>query len=85
MSRKKELRQLSKNQLIRLLLEEREARQGLEKQLKKIQHYLKAFDNAHTPSSKQLKKNTKDKKSEDESNDKSSDENKKKPRFPGKP
>ena len=53
----------------------------LEAQLAKIQNYLKAFDNAHTPSSKQLKKNTKDK----ESDDQSSDNDKKKPRFPGKP
>jgi len=53
----------------------------MEERLEKVEHYLKAFDNAHTPSSKQLKKNTK-KDEEDESND-SSDE--KKPRFPGKP
>lgn len=53
----------------------------LESQLTKIQNYLKAFDNPHTPSSKQLKKNTK--KSDSEESD--SDEDKKKPRFPGKP
>ena len=63
---KKELRQLSKNQLIEIIL-------NLEERLEKIEHYLKAFDNPHTPSSKQLKKNTKD----------NNEENK--PRFPGKP
>ena len=57
MSVKKELRKLSKNELIELLLQEREARQQLEKRLEKLEHYLKAFDNPHTPSSKQLKKN----------------------------
>ena len=54
---------------------------SLESRLKKVEHYLKAFDNAHTPSSKQLKKNTKD--SEEESSE--DNEQKKKPRFPGKP
>lgn len=72
MSRKKELRKLSKNELIDLLLKEEEARQELEKRLDKLEHYLKAFDNPHTPSSKQLKKNTEESK-----------ENKL--RFPGKP
>ena len=72
MSRKKELRKLSKNELIDLLLKEEEARQELEKRVDKLEHYLKAFDNPHTPSSKQLKKNTEESK-----------ENK--PRFPGKP
>jgi len=64
----------------------------LEERLEKIEHYLKAFDNAHTPSSKKLKKNTKDKESdgksdsdETESKDETSDKEKKKPRFPGKP
>lgn len=69
---KKELRQLSKNQLINLFLEEREARLELEKKFNELEKLLKAFDNAHTPSSKQKKKNTNKK-----------DENK--PRFPGKP
>lgn len=71
MSTKKDLRKLSKNELINIILEEREARQELEKRLEKLEHHLKAFDNAHTPSSKQLKKN--------------SDKNEDKPRFPGKP
>lgn len=44
----------------------------LKEEIRKIKHYLKAFDNAHTPSSKQRKKNTEKK-----------DDNK--PRFPGKP
>jgi transposase len=78
LSRKKELRQFSKSELITIII-------SLEERLEKIEHYLKAFDNAHTPSSKQLKKNTKDQESEDESNDESSNEEKKKPRFPGKP
>lgn len=77
LSRKKELRQLSKNQLIDIIL-------SLEEKIKKIEHYLQAFDNPHTPSSKQLKKNTKDDKPEDEEEE-SSGEKKKKPRFPGKP
>lgn len=62
--------------------------ESLENRLKKVEKYLKAFDNPNTPSSKQLKKNTSDdepeKKSDSiESEDDSS--NKKKPRFPGKP
>ena len=79
---------MSKNQLIEMLLEERQARQELEARLRKVEQYLKAFDNPHTSSSKQLKKNTKDDESEEEqyleeSEDSSS--GKKKPRFPGKP
>jgi hypothetical protein len=58
---------LSKSQLIDLVI-------SLEQRLDKIEHYLKAFDNAHTPSSKQLKKNTKPKEGDNV-----------KPRFPGKP
>lgn len=68
MSRKEELLNLSKRELIRRYLE-------LETRLEKIEHYLKSFDNAHTPSSKKHKKNTK-KKDEDKN---------KPPRFPGKP
>jgi hypothetical protein len=69
---KKELRQLSKSELINLFLNEREARLKLEKRLEEIESLLKAFDNPHTPSSKvRSKKNTE----RDES----------KPRFPGKP
>ncbi len=81
MSEKKELRKLSKSQLIDEIL-------SLRQSLKKIEQYLKAFDNPHTPPSKQLKKNTKNKESdskENESDDNSSEEDKKKPRFPGKP
>ena len=74
MSRRKELRQLSKGELINQIFSRDEKINSLESRLKKIEHYLKAFDNPHTPSSKQLKKNTKDKKSEDESGDQSSDE-----------
>ena len=76
MSRKKELRKLSRNQLIEIIF-------NLEERIKKLESYLKAFENAHTPSSKQLKKNTKNEEDKD-SNDKSSDD-KKGPRFPGKP
>ncbi len=83
LSERKELRRLSKNQLIDMFLEEQKARQEIESRLKKVEHYLKAFDNAHTPSSKQLKNNTKNEESESE--DDSSDEEEKKPRFPGKP
>ena len=79
MSRKKELLSLSNRELVRRFL-------NLEEELQKIKNYLKAFDNAHTPSSKQLKNNTKEEDSEEtESEDDSSDEEKKKPRFPGKP
>ncbi|MBU4352115.1 MAG: IS66 family transposase [Nanoarchaeota archaeon] len=69
MSRKKELRQLSKNQLIDIIF-------SLEEKLEKIEQYFKAFDNPHTPSSKKIKKNTKN-------NNQAS--NGDKPRFPGKP
>jgi len=79
LSRKKELLGLSKRELIRRFL-------NLEEELQKIKNYLKAFDNVHTPSSKQLKKNTKEEESEKtESEENSSDEEKKKSRFPGKP
>ncbi|MFW6173565.1 MAG: IS66 family transposase [Elusimicrobiota bacterium] len=77
MSSKKELLSLSKRELVRRLLH-------LEEELQQIKNYLKAFDNPHTPSSKQLKKNTKETE-EKESEDDSSDEENKKPRFPGKP
>ncbi|MFH1316862.1 MAG: IS66 family transposase [Candidatus Woesearchaeota archaeon] len=77
MSERKDLRKLSKNQLIDLILDLRE-------RLSKVEHYLKAFDNVHTPSSKQLKKNTKDEEPE-HTQQESSDKEKKKPRFPGKP
>jgi transposase len=79
LSRKKELLGLSKRELVRRLI-------NLEEELRKIKNYLKAFDNAHTPSSKQLKSNTqKDDSENSESEEDSSDKEKKKPRFPGKP
>lgn len=69
---KQELRKLSKNELIKLLLAEQEARLKLEKRLTDFEHLLKAFDNPHTPSSKvRSKKNT--------------EQDNSKPRFPGKP
>lgn len=70
MSRKDELKKLSKNDLIRLVISH-------EERLEKIERHLKAFDNAHTPSSKQLKKNTEKEKDDDGENGNS--------RFPGKP
>ncbi len=84
MSERKELRKLSKNKLIDIILEGREARQELESRLKKVEQILKAFDNPHTPSSKQLKKNTRDDEPK-EDKEEPSDEEKKKTRFPGKP
>ncbi len=80
LSVKKELRKLSKNQLIEEIL-------NLRERLNKIEHYLKAFDNAHTPPSKQLKKNTKKKESDskESESDKKDSNDEKKPRFPGKP
>lgn len=77
MSRKKELLSLSKRELVKRF-------SNLEEELQEIKNYLKAFDNDHAPSSKQLKKNTKKKESELEE-DSSNEENKKKPRFPDKP
>lgn len=69
---KKELRKLSKNELIALFFAERETRLKLEMRLEEIERLLNAFDNPHTPSSKiRSKKNTE----QDDS----------KPRFPGKP
>ncbi len=62
---KKELRQLSKNELIKIILSQ-------EERITRLEHYLKTFDNAHTPSSKKIKRNVE--KKEDN-----------KPRFPGKP
>lgn len=91
MSRKKELRKLSKNQLIDEILLRDEKINLLESRLKKIELLLKAFDNPHTPSSKQLKPNTRSndeegtQESEDDTSEDISSEEKKKPRFPGKP
>lgn len=49
---KKELRKLSKNELIAIILQQ-------EERLREIEAYLKVFDNPHTPSSKiRSKKNT---------------------------
>ena len=69
---KKELRKLSKSQLIELLFSEREARLHLEQEVEEIKRYLKSFDKPHTPSAKKNKTNKKK-------------ENDNKPRFPGKP
>lgn len=83
---KKELRKLSKNELIDMIFSRDKKISELEERLKKVEHYLKAFDNPHTPSSKRFKKNAKeDKKDSEESDDDSSEDDKKKPRFPGKP
>src|SRR3989344_2144005 len=46
---KKELRKLSKNELIHIILNQ-------EERLQKVERLLKAFDNPHTPSSKKQKK-----------------------------
>src|SRR3989344_1718768 len=46
---KKELRKLSKNQLIQIILKQSE-------EIENIKRYLQAFDNPHTPSSKKQKK-----------------------------
>lgn len=74
-----ELANLSKRDLIRIILVEREESKliilELERRIIELEKRLLAYENAHTPSSKQLKRNTKDK--EDEENQK--------PRFPGKP
>jgi len=80
MKSKKELRTLSKNQLIEIIFDQ-------EERLKKIERYIRAFDNPHTPSSKQNKTNTKNKEEDDEKEENSSSNNEKpkKPRFPGKP
>jgi len=67
---KKELRKLSKNQLIELLLTEHDARLKLEKKFEELERYIKAFDNPHTPPSKKQKK---------------SKPPKQEGRFPGKP
>lgn len=49
---KKELRKLSKNELIKIIFE-------LKERLEKIERYLKSFDNPHTPPSKKHKNNNK--------------------------
>jgi hypothetical protein len=78
MNPKKELRKLSKNQLIDEIL-------FLRDRLNKIENYLKSFDNPHTPSSKQNKNNSKKKDNNEDYKEGESDDKPKKPRFPGKP
>lgn len=69
---KKELRALSKNELISIILHQQEQISQLAERIERLEQYIRAFDNPHTPSSKmRSKKNTE----RDES----------KPRFPGKP
>ena len=51
---KKELRKLSKNELIKIILD-------FQERLEKVEQYLKSFDNPHTPSSKKHKNNTENK------------------------
>jgi hypothetical protein len=79
---KKELRALSKKQLLRLVAEQneffikqikllQEENTLLRKRLEEVEGLLKSFDNSHTPSSKKRKKNT--------------NKENKGPRFPGKP
>jgi len=60
----------------------REQNQLLRDRVQKLERYLKAFDNAHTPSSKQLKKNSKNTDEEDKSDE---DKKNRNTRFPGKP
>ena len=72
MSAKKELRKLSKNELVGIILSQKEKIDELEDRVKKAEAILRQWDNPHTPSSKKRKKNTK-----------RNDNNK--PRFPGKP
>lgn len=69
---KKELKQFSKGELVRIILHQQELISELKKHIEELEHYLKAFDNAHTPSSKKRSK-------------KNTDRDESKPRFPGKP
>lgn len=68
---KKELRQLSKKQLIEIILQQQDAISHLMKRIEELEKYIKAFDNPHTPSSKKRSK-------ENTIHDEES-------RFPGKP
>ncbi|MEA2037860.1 MAG: IS66 family transposase [Nanoarchaeota archaeon] len=78
MSAKKELRQFSKSELIVMLLEERQARQKLEEQLKEIEAMLRQYDNPNTPSSQErFKENT-------QSKEEKLKEKENKNRFPGR-
>lgn len=72
MLNRKELRKLSKNQLIDIIIELHEKYYEILEKFEKLEQYVKCFDNPHTPSSKKQKKNTEKKDSN-------------KPRFPGKP
>ena len=69
-----ELGNLSKRDILRIVINQREEILSLQEQIIELKRILLAYDNPHTPSSKQLKKNTKKK-----------DEEIDKPRFPGKP
>lgn len=68
---KKELRQLSKSELIKIILHQQNLISEHEDRIKKLESFLMAFDNAHTPSSK---KRSKENTVHDEQT-----------RFPGKP
>lgn len=71
---KKELRHLSKRELIDIILQQQDMISQIPQLLKRIEElerYVKAFDNAHTPSSK---KRSKENTFHDQQN-----------RFPGKP
>jgi hypothetical protein len=68
---KKELRQLSKRELIEIILRQQDLISEHDNRIKKLESFLRAFDNAHTPSSK---KRSKENSIHDEQT-----------RFPGKP
>jgi len=65
-----------KDQIIK---DQQERIDELESRFSKVERLLKAFDNPHTPSSKQLKKNAKRSESQETYSER------KTPRFPGKP
>lgn len=69
---KKTLKTFSKSDLVRIIIGQQEIISQHQTRIEELERYLKAFDNAHTPSSKKRKKNTGKR-----------DENK--ARFPGKP
>ncbi|MEK6949666.1 MAG: IS66 family transposase [Nanoarchaeota archaeon] len=68
---KKELRQLSKRELIDIILQQQDVISQLAKRIEELERYIKVFDNPHTPSSK---KRSKENTVHDEQT-----------RFPGKP
>lgn len=79
LSAKKDLRKLSKNELINLFLKECQARQNLEERLKEIEAMLRQYDNPNTPSSqKRFKEKTEEKKKKEQNKESN------KPRFPGR-